>query len=241
MKKCGVIFLLILCVFAPLAQAQMMSARQIFVREKDPKVTLDQHPDDIEVLILVNKQQGLAYDFEPELVTPNVKNKKGISIQTTNETALALENLFEDALKEGIEFVAVSGYRSYYIQKTIYNRKVKELGEKSASLSSAPPGKSEHQLGMAVDVSCEAIDCRLTAQFADTKEGQWLYEHCSEYGFIIRYKTEWTDVTGYKGEPWHLRYVGQEHAKRITELNVPLEIYLAYLEFCYNDKQNEGN
>jgi D-alanyl-D-alanine carboxypeptidase len=186
-------------------------------------------------LKLVNKKSKLPWDYVPELVIPDVQAKKNVRIEMTKEAARALEDLFSAAKAEGLTLVAISGYRSYSTQKAIYQRSVTKNGKSYADLASAQAGKSEHQLGLAVDVSCDAIKLNLNKSFADTKEGKWLYEHCAEYGFIVRYKTEWVKTTGYKGEPWHIRYVGREQAQFITKLNVPFDTYMAYLQLVWEN------
>ena len=226
--------LLLLLIFVARAEG-IRTAQELFEENPNPDVPLISDPYIDPTLRLVNKDSGngLAWDFVPELVTPNIKLKSGVTVQNTPEAAAALEKMFSAAQAEGIELIGISGYRSYTAQKLIYNRKVEERGAASAGLSSAPPGKSEHQLGLALDISCEEIDCRLNKIFADTKEGKWLYEHCAEYGFIIRYRSDWVKITGYKGEPWHVRYIGVPHAQLATTLNVPYEVYIEYLHLCY--------
>ena len=112
--------------------------------------------------------------------------------------------------------------------RSIYERKIKNAGKKAASLLVAPPGASEHQLGLAMDLGCKK-NTSLTESFVNTEEGKWVAENCWRFGYIIRYKEEWTDVTGYAYEPWHVRYVGKEHAERIYQLDIPLEYYVAQL------------
>ena len=77
--------------------------------------------------------------------------------------------------------------------------------------------------------------------FRQFKEGQWIAEHAHEFGFIIRYKKEWTDITGYSYEPWHIRYVGKEHAQIIHELDIPLEEYISTLRLIAEDEYLKGN
>ena len=90
------------------------------------------------------------------------------------------------------------------------------------------PGASEHQLGLAMDIGRKG-GSGLTARFGDTKEGQWVAQNAHRFGYIIRYKEEWTAITGYAYEPWHIRYVGKEHAGRLFELDIPLDTYVAML------------
>ena len=125
--------------------------------------------------------------------------------------------------------MAVSGYRSYSTQNAIFDRKVRSVGKKQAMLLVAPPGCSEHQLGLAMDIGAFR-NHSLTPSFGKTDEGIWVAENCWRFGFIIRYREEWTEVTGYSYEPWHIRYVGEEHAGRIYECDIPLEYYVMQLK-----------
>lgn len=180
-------------------------------------------------LFLVNRDYVLSSDYEPDdLVMPNVARDSS-SVQMRAEAAAALEAMFNAAKEEaGLSLLAVSGYRSYSKQNTIFDNKVKRVGRTKALLLVAPPGASEHQLGLAMDLGCKK-NTSLTESFGDTPEGKWVSENCYRFGFIIRYKEEWTDITGYSYEPWHVRYVGVEHAARIYEMNIPLEEYIEML------------
>ena len=123
----------------------------------------------------------------------------------------------------------MSCYRSYSKQSLLYTRKVNRTGsEAEADKLVARPGTSEHQLGLAMDLKATPTS-NLSASFAKTKQGQWVAENAHRFGFIIRYKEEWTDITGYAYEPWHIRYVGKEHAAIIYEMDIPLETYIAAL------------
>ena len=114
----------------------------------------------------------------------------------------------------------MSGYRSYNTQKGLYNYYVNRDGREAADRYSARPGHSEHSTGLAMDVSgidgkCAATDC-----FGETPEAAWLAENVYDYGFIIRYPEGKEHITGYKYEPWHLRYVGVDIAREIRELGL---------------------
>ncbi|NLW21496.1 MAG: M15 family metallopeptidase [Clostridiales bacterium] len=179
-------------------------------------------------LYLVNRDYRLTSKYEPDdLVMPQVR-KASSAVLMREEAARMLERLFEDAQQEGHRLVAISGYRSYATQNAIYRRKIGNSGKARASLLVAPPGASEHQLGLAMDVS-SLRSGQLNSSFGKSQEGQWVARHAHQYGFIIRYKADWTDITGYADEPWHLRYVGVEHAARLAALDVPLETYVAWL------------
>lgn len=179
-------------------------------------------------MILVNKEYGLPKDYVPSDLTPvNVIFAQGVAEskkQMRADAARALEEMFSAALEDGIELLGISGYRSYYIQRNIYERRLQEAGEKHVSRYNAKPGHSEHQTGLAMDVGCPGyVD--LTERFARTPAYRWLQKHAHEYGFIIRYTEYGEEETGYAFEPWHVRYVGEE-ATAIWESGLTLEKYV---------------
>ncbi|WP_242973039.1 M15 family metallopeptidase [Anaeromicrobium sediminis] len=103
---------------------------------------------------------------------------------------------------------------------------VNKYGVEKTNQFSAKPGESEHQTGLAIDVSSPAVNYRLTQSFEETKEGKWIKENAPRFGFIIRYEEGKESITGYQYEPWHLRYVGRETAKEIVNRNISFEEYL---------------
>ena len=213
-----------------------LSLGQESVRQMEDQLSLGGN------LFLVNKEYMIGADYVPDdLVMPDVK-KSSSAVLMRKEAAQALEEMFAAAKEEKITLVAVSGYRSYQTQRAIYNRRRKAAGKAHVERFVAVPGASEHQLGLAMDVS-RSKTAGLKASFGKTKEGIWLAENCYRFGFILRYRQEWEDVTGYGYEPWHIRYVGKEHALRIQELDVPLEEYVEALRLAGQEyRQNEeGN
>ena len=213
-----------------------LSLGQESVRQMEDQLSLGGN------LFLVNKEYMIGADYVPDdLVMPDVK-KSSSAVLMRKEAAQALEEMFAAAKEEKITLVAVSGYRSYQTQRAIYNRRRKAAGKAHVERFVAVPGASEHQLGLAMDVS-RSKTAGLKASFGKTKEGIWLAENCYRFGFILRYRQEWEDVTGYGYEPWHIRYVGKEHALRIRELDVPLEEYVEALCLAGQEyRQNEeGN
>ncbi len=184
-------------------------------------------PDNI--LFLVNKDFSLPQDYVPDdLVIPNVKfisKKITENKYLRKDAAVALEELFKAASDEGLTLCAISGYRSYERQYQIYKSNVRKKGEEYTNKYSAKPGHSEHQTGLAMDVSTPSIGNELEDVFAGTKEGIWLAENAYLYGFIVRYPSEKSSITGYSYEPWHIRYVGKELAKVLTEKDLTLEEY----------------
>ncbi len=195
--------------------------------------TLREYADEMNLggyLFLVNRDYSLTADYVPgDLVMPNVRHVTD-AVLLRREAAEALEKLFDAAKEEmGFDLVAVSGYRSYSTQNAIFARKVESVGKQRALLLVAPPGCSEHQLGLAMDIGT-ARDHSLSPSFGETAEGKWVDGNCARFGFIIRYRDEWTDITGYSYEPWHLRYVGTDHALRIRESDIPFEYYIMQLK-----------
>ncbi len=179
-------------------------------------------------MILVNKEFGLPRDYVPSDLTPaNVTFAQGVAQskkQMRADAARALENMFAAAQKDGIELLGISGYRSYYTQRNIYERRLKEAGPEHVSRYNAKPGHSEHQTGLAMDVGCPGyVD--LTERFAKTDAYKWLKSNAHLYGFIIRYPENGEEETGYAFEPWHVRYVGEE-ATAIWESGLTMERYV---------------
>ncbi|TDF96381.1 D-alanyl-D-alanine carboxypeptidase family protein [Paenibacillus piri] len=179
--------------------------------------------------VLVNKMYKLPDNYAPQdLVEPNVPfifKEKSEKRKLRKEAATALEKLFKAANDDKLPLAGVSGYRSFATQKSVYSNYVKKDGEEAANKYSAKPGHSEHETGLAIDVSGSTGKCAATDCFAATKEAKWLAEHAADYGFIIRYLKGKEDITGYQYEPWHLRYVGTELAKELTKRGVTLEEY----------------
>lgn len=192
-----------------------------------PVISVDTDPESIAVL--VNPQLGLPDHYEPaDLVYPDVRFIFAEKIEKRmmrQEAASALEQLFAGAEKDGVYLAGVSAYRSASTQTTLFNRYVQRDGEEKARTYSAVPGYSEHQTGLAIDVSDSAGNCAAEACFAGTKEAKWLAEHAPEYGFIIRYPEGKQPITGFTYEPWHIRFVGTELAQEITNKGITLEEY----------------
>ncbi|MFY4776873.1 M15 family metallopeptidase [Metabacillus sp. RGM 3146] len=182
------------------------------------------------ILVLVNKNFALPVGYKPkDLVSPNVAFSFGDKdIQQRymrKEAAGALENLFGQAKQQGIELFAVSGFRSYEYQQSVFSREVESNGEEQAKQAVALPGQSEHQTGLTMDITSRSVNLGITPKFGDTKEGKWVKDNAYKFGFIIRYPKDKTDITKYEYEPWHLRYVGMKAAKILKDKNLTLEEY----------------
>ena len=189
----------------------------------------------ISLTVLVNKLHSVPSDYVPsDLVEPAILfsfSYKDPKRQLRQVAAHALEDMFRAASWDGIELVGVSGYRSYNYQNVLYRNQIQEIGEEAANMLSAPPGKSEHQTGLAMDISCPELKGELTDCFAESTPGIWVAENCDRFGFIIRYPMNKVNITGYAYEPWHIRYVGVELATYLKENNMCLEEYYGSATF----------
>lgn len=173
---------------------------------------------------LVNRTFGLEKNFIPNNL---VKVEKVAFIKRKNEemlinenTLLAYQKLYEAAKSQNIDLIIFSAYRSYEKQMSLWE---KSLDPNNKYL--ALPGHSEHQTGLAIDVSVKEIG--LTNNFSNSKAYTFLNENIHKYGFIFRYPKDKTNITGYNYESWHLRYVG-DIAREIKTENLTLEEYLYY-------------
>lgn len=184
-----------------------------------------------DILVLVNKKRYLDSSYKPnDLVVPNVKfsfDEEREKKYMRKEAAEALEELFERAYKEGVYIFALSGYRSYSTQKWLFENKASEIGEEKANKIIARPGESEHQTGLAMDITSQSVQFDLKTKFGETEEGKWVKDNAHKFGFIIRYAKDKEGITGYNYEPWHLRYVGKKVAEEIYNKGIALEEYLS--------------
>lgn len=171
--------------------------------------------------ILINREHPLPPDHIPQgLVDIGIpfEAAPGDPKRLLEEkTAFAALSLIRDARHENLNLCGISGYRSYARQA--------ELSTGSPYV--APPGTSEHQSGLALDVSCPEVQMELTEDFARTPEGLWLARNAPLYGFILRYPVNKEDVTGFPWEPWHIRFVTRPLAFYLTLTGMTLEEYFA--------------
>lgn len=175
--------------------------------------------------VVVNKQRpladGAAY-VPPDLVDlpADMPNPNGHRLRA--DAAAALAEMFAAANAEiGVQLVAQSGYRSYDSQISAYNYYVNSLGVEGADLTSARPGFSEHQTGMAMDILDTVSGCSTDGRcFADTAAGQWLAANAYRFGWVLRYPDGGTPVTGYEFEPWHYRWIGVPAAAEMHDTGV---------------------
>lgn len=198
----------------------------------------------VELPVLVNQEHTVDEFFVPadlvllaeELADKPVKIKYS-GTRGVRTAVEALGRMLEAAKEDGLTKWQVSAaYRSWDDQVSILNAKISSYLKKNegwgrskarqaALRTVAEPGSSEHHLGLAFDVNVPGA-----SSFAGTKQSAWLNEHCWDFGFIIRYQKAKEEITGYTAEPWHIRYVGEEHALYMKEHDLCLEEYLEGIE-----------
>ena len=177
-------------------------------------VTVD-NPDDITVL--VNKSHALPASYSPtDLVSiPSFSNLKLRKVAVDD-----FEKLLANAKLDNVYLVPYSTYRDYEYQDGLYQKYLKTDTQANVDTYSARPGHSEHQTGLAIDIRSSSHWYTLT-----DADYEWMKKNCYKYGFIIRYPKDNSTITGYKEEPWHLRYIGIEHATKVTELGITYDEY----------------
>lgn len=209
-----------------------------YLTEKEPAKTASSdrilvNPySDLWYLVIVDSQREMPADYVPELAEVASSGK-----YLDFRVARHYNDMYAAAKEDGIILTPYSGYRSYARQQRNYNNLTetymsrynlsRQEAAKKAATVILPPGTSEHNLGLAMDI------CNTNSSFSSQKEYKWLTEHAHEYGFILRYTAEKQDITGIIPEPWHWRYVGIEHAGKIKDSGLCLEEYLQQIGIAY--------
>ncbi len=177
-------------------------------------------PEQKEKPLLINKDHGLPEDYDPgEMVDILARKDRHFQLahadmKLQTEVYEALDRMCADAEAQGVTgYILTDSFRPREEQERLYS-------EMPAGIA-APPGYSEHETGLAFDISAYSKN----GDFGETPQFEWLYAHCAEYGFILRYPQGKEDITGYSYEPWHYRYVGVEIAKEIMSAGMTLEEY----------------
>lgn len=206
-------------------EEQTHSAADNYGNPNVQTITID---EDQWYLTLVNRNRKLPEDFIPPKTSYLVDDSDAELDSRCADQYIAMYNA---ALKENIVLYPLSGYRRISTQKKNYENKINlylnqgysylDAAQKAATII-LPPGTSEHNLGLAMDI------CSLEESFANTKEFAWLMEHAQDYGFILRYPADKQDITQITYEPWHWRYVGVDAAKAMKASGQCLEEYLGY-------------
>ena len=193
--------------------------------EPTPEPTPDHDWPDVDItsweFLLANPDHSIG-DYAPTLATLEGQQLDERIIQP-------MEDFVAAARAEGLKVYLSSGYRDYATQNYLYQRKVAQYGEETAKTIVAVPGTSEHQTGLACDITDQYYEFK-DSSLENTALYQWMSQHCQEYGFIVRFPKGKEDITGIIYEPWHFRYVGVEAATYIMENGLCLEEFLELYE-----------
>ena len=186
--------------------------------------------------LLVDKEHPLSENYEPENLVELGNgsyrvNRSGLFLR--KDAAASLEEMAVAAKADGLTLLASSAYRSYGYQTEVYARNVREMGQEEADRVSARPGNSQHQLGLVVDFGS------ITDAFAQTAEGRWLAANASRFGWSLSFPEGMEEVTGYRWESWHYRYVGKELAVFIDNYFEGIQQYA--LQFIHEFKNNTAD
>jgi D-alanyl-D-alanine carboxypeptidase len=177
---------------------------------------------------LVDKQHPLPDGYEPNDLVPLTNGVYQVSrndLSLRQEAEKALAAMAAAAKKDGVTLIASSSFRSYEYQVIVYDRNVREMGQAAADRESARPGVSQHQTGLVVDFGS------ITDDFADTKAGRWISANASTYGWSLSFPHGYENITGYRWESWHYRYVGVDLARFIDTYFNGIQQYA--LQFLY--------
>jgi D-alanyl-D-alanine carboxypeptidase len=176
------------------------------------------------IWVVANKKRPLPTGFVPnDLTVPKIPlrlEETAEEMHISKKISGSLEQMVGAAKQQAVDLMLASGYRSEAYQRQLYNGYVKSDGQAYADISSARPGTSEHQTGLAVDFDDSKRTCETQQCFGDTPAGKWLAQNAYKYGFIMRYTADKQSVTGYEYEPWHFRYVGKELSTEMHNKNI---------------------
>lgn len=185
-------------------------------------------------IMLINRENPISMGFKPYL------KEIGGGYMLERHAAEYMKAMICAAMADGIKLRVFSAYRSISYQQGLFNQDIERyvlLGMshdeavQKASLNIAMPGSSEHNAGLAADITSMDWHGEITEEFENTPEFKWLNNNAHCFGFILRYPKNKTHITGFTYEPWHYRYVGKSHACCIKRMNITLEEYLK-LQCC---------
>lgn len=234
--RCAAALLTALMLLSPATYA----ADAVPVKQTDTAQTITAPAEQDWRLLLVNPWNKLPEGYTMEL------KKLSNGLQVDARIYDDLSAMLSDCRKAGLRPLVCSAYRPLETQTRLYNNKIarlraagysQEAAVREAGRWVAVPGTSEHQTGLAVDLVAASYQV-LDKKQEQTAEQKWLMEHCWEYGFILRYPSDKSEITGIGYEPWHYRYVGKETAKALRDSGLCLEEYLNALEF-QTQKENQ--
>ena len=194
--------------------------------------------------VLVNKQNAAPTTYVPEaLAIPDVETRtdRGIEERSVRTDIIAqLEKMIRAAEADGHFLMIGSAYRPASLQQLYFDNYSRVAGFEAANQYSALPGQSEHQLGLAVDLSTVSRECYLSACFTNLPDGAWLATNAHKYGFHLRYQLGKESITGYQFEPWHYRYLGVDLATALYRSELTLEEAWPYLQEALTSLRENG-
>ncbi|MFR1687945.1 MAG: D-alanyl-D-alanine carboxypeptidase family protein [Massilimicrobiota timonensis] len=183
------------------------------------KADIVENPDD--VTVLVNKLHEIPKGWKPD----DLEDVIDCHQQLRHEANEAYTKFYQAAKAKGIAIYTISGYREPETQQLYWDNSVKVFGQEHAIQYNAYPRRSEHELGLCVDISYTTEGDRLSEKVADSALGKFIESDAYKYGFILRYPQDKVRITGYSYEPWHIRYVGVDLATKLHNENITLEEY----------------
>lgn len=186
-------------------------------------------------LLLVNKKNPLPEDFTIETAKIASAYARDNGMAFDSRAVSYLNDMCKKAADDGVTLLVISCYRPHTRQEALYANELADVKAENPNMSEeqakelastvvAYPGTSEHEVGLAVDLNS------VEETFEHTKQFEWLQSNAADFGFVLRYPKDKEDITGIIYEPWHYRYVGLEHAKKMNELDMCLEEYTEYLK-----------
>lgn len=204
--------------------------------EVDPE-TDTRFSDTNSILLVVNKKHKLDETYVPSDLTAAKVETNGTEWTLRKEASEAIEKLFNAAKEDGIELRLGNGFRSASYQQQLYQASVDRVGQTSTDKTTARPGYSELQTGLAVAILGADTTTDFDLSFAKAKEYEWLQDNAYKYGFILRYPEGKEDITGYTYMPWQYRYVGKDTAEKIhsVDANETFEEYFSIKGGDYDD------
>jgi len=188
----------------------------------DPRtITAETVTNPGDLTVLVNKYFAIPESYTPDLVLAESSKNQYLRSEANDAWNVMRAACEADT---GYALLLCSGYRTFEAQAALYSKSIADRGIAHACSRNALEGRSEHNLGLALDISTTDAGV-ISSGFAKTKAGMWVGEHCAEYGFILRYPEDKTAITGYVYEPWHYRYVGVDLAETLYASGQTLEEY----------------
>jgi D-alanyl-D-alanine carboxypeptidase len=235
--------------------AEKSIALRIEAKKKEPvyitlpgadniRAVVDDYTNPDSLWAIVNKTHSIPVTYIPKSIKmPDVaintaKSNDEMSVRA--DIVTPVEKMFAAAKKDGYSLMIGSGYRSAALQKLYFDSLAASVGITAANQAIAYPGQSEHQTGLAIDISDVSRNCYLDNCFSATDDGQWLAKNSHKYGFILRYPEGKESITEYQYESWHFRYVGVDLATALYQSGLTLDEAWPYLQKAQSTLKSNG-